>query len=153
MENGAATGLLDPAQLMKMSRGQLDNLFRASPMGPVPDGEALGTAIIAPGTALSPKIAAFVRRFVWRGKTFNRQGGLLTSRILFVVPANAKVYVDKSWFDGRDCIVLDYSKTSLIAHWIRDEIRLIAPNFYLGQTYWSKTRLVSFSLRLQPPQT
>ena len=25
--------------------------------------------------------------------------------------------------DGKECIVLDYSETSLLAHWIRDEIR------------------------------
>jgi len=151
MEPGTKTGVLDPAQLMKMSRRQLDDLFKASPPGPVPDGEAQGTAIIAPGTVFSPKIAEFVRRFAWRGKTFDGKQGMLTSRILFGLNAIANVYVDKSWFDGHDCIVLDYSKTSLIAHWVRDEIRLVAPNFYLGLTYWSKTRLVNFSLRLQLP--
>ena len=31
--------------------------------------------------------------------------------------------------DNKDCIVLDYSETSLLAHWIRDEIREVAPRF------------------------
>ena len=31
--------------------------------------------------------------------------------------------------------MLDYSKTSLIAHWIRDEIREVSPGIYLGLVY------------------
>ena len=45
-----------------------------------------------------------------------------------------------------ECIVLDYSKTSLIAERVRDEIRLISPNFYLGKCYWGKRRLIDFCL-------
>ncbi len=48
--------------------------------------------------------------------------------------------------DGKECIVLDYSDTSLLAHWIRDEIREIAPRTYLGKVYWSKKRLIDFAL-------
>ena len=39
----------------------------------------------------------------------------------------AKVYKGPSWIDNKECIVLDYSETSLLAHWIRDEIRDVAP--------------------------
>jgi len=42
--------------------------------------------------------------------------------------------------------VLDYSDTSLLAHWIRDEIREIAPNLYLGKVYWGKHRLIDFAI-------
>jgi hypothetical protein len=49
--------------------------------------------------------------------------------------------------DGKECIVLDYSDTSLIAHYVRDEIRLISPNFYLGKVYWDKDRLIDFCLQ------
>jgi len=37
-------------ELMKMSQAQLDELFSSMPAGPIPTGEAEGTAIIAPGT-------------------------------------------------------------------------------------------------------
>jgi hypothetical protein len=40
----------------------------------------------------------------------------------------AKVYKGPSWIDGNECIVLDYSQTSSVTHWVRDEIRLIAPS-------------------------
>jgi len=154
MEAANTASVLDPTQLMKMSQAQLDDLFKASPAGPIPDGQANGTAIMAPGTVFSREIAEFVNVFAWQGKTFDGKRGVLTNRILpFGLNAIvAEVYIDKSWFDGNDCIVLDYSKTSLVAHWIRDEIRLIAPNFYLGLVYWDKTRLINFCLQFDGAQ-
>ena len=59
----------------------------------------------------------------------------------------AQVYKTESWFDGKDCIVLDYSKTSLLAEHIRDEIREIGPGMYLGVVYWDKTRTINFALQ------
>jgi hypothetical protein len=154
MEVGTQTSALGPTQLIKMSQAALDDLFRVSPPGPIPDGEANGTAIIAPGTVFSPEIAELINVFAWKGKTFDGKRGVLTNRIL-PIGLNAivaEVYVDKSWFDGNDCIVLDYSKTSLVAHWIRDEIRLVAPGFYLGLVYWEKTRLINFCLKFGSAQ-
>jgi hypothetical protein len=58
----------------------------------------------------------------------------------------AKVYKAPSWLDGNECIVLDYSQTSLVAHWIRDEIRLVAPGLYLGLVFWEKERILGFAL-------
>jgi hypothetical protein len=146
---------LTSADLLKMSQEQLDNVFKASPAGPIPDGEAKGTAIISPGTVFSPEIAQFVSLFAWQGKTFDGKRGVLANRILpFGLNAIiAEVYKDKSWLDGQECIVLDYSKTSLVAHWIRDEIRLIAPNLYLGKVYWDKSRLIDFSLEFSPAKS
>lgn len=134
--------------LLKLSQTELDDLFKSKQAGPIPNGEANGTAIIAPGTVYSKEIAAFINHFAWQGKTFDAAHGLLSNRILpFGLNAIiAEVYKDKSWLDGNECIVLDYSKTSLLAHWIRDEIRLIGSNFYLGKVYWDKARLIDFCL-------
>jgi hypothetical protein len=139
---------------MKMSQVELDDLFKASPAGDIPNGEAKGTAIIAPGTVFSPALAEFVSLFSWQGKNFDGKRGVLSNRILaFGLNAIiAEVYKDTSWLDGKECIVLDYSKTSLVAHWIRDEIRLVAPNFYLGKVYWEKKRLIDFCLQFPPAQ-
>ncbi len=145
---------MDAAELMKMSQQELDDLFKASPAGAIPDGEAKGTAIVAPGTKFSPEIAEFISVFAWQGKNFDGKRGVLSNRLLpFGLNAIiAEVYKDKSWLDGKECIVLDYSKTSLVAHWIRDEIRQIAPNFYLGKVYWDKTRLIDFCLQFPTAQ-
>ena len=132
-----------------MSQAQLDDLFKQSSPGEIPNGEGKGTAIVAPGTTYTQAIAEFINHFAWRGKVFEAQKGLLRNEILpFGLKAiSAKVYVAPSWLDGKDCIVLDYSETSLIAHWIRDEIRNIAPGMYLGKVYWNKKRLIDFVLQ------
>jgi hypothetical protein len=139
----------DVKQLLDMSQNELDDLFKASPAGDIPDGDAKGTAIIAPGTKYSPEIAQFVNAFAWQGKVFDAKAGLLRNKILpFGLNAIiAKVYKAPSWLDGKECIVLDYSQTSLLAHWIRDEIRLIGPGFFLGKVYWGKDRLIDFALQ------
>ena len=141
----------DVPQLLKMSNDQLDQLFGGSAAGEIPDGPAKGTAIIAPDTRFSPEIAELINLFGWKGKTFDAKRGVLRNCILpFGLNAIvATVYKGASWFDNKECIVLDYSETSLVAQWIRDEIRLIGPNFYLGRVYWEKKPLIHFSLEFQ----
>jgi hypothetical protein len=144
----ADTNPVTVAAMLQMSQAQLDQLFTASSVGAIPNGEAQGTAIIASETLVEPTAAKFVNLFAWQGKVFDAASGELRNKILPVgiKAIVAKVYKDKSWFDGLDCIALDYSQTSLVAHWIRDEIRLVAPNIYLGVVFWDKTRLINFAL-------
>ncbi len=139
---------LSADQLLSMTRQQLDDLFASSPPGPIPNGEAQGMAIIASGTIFSKPIAEAINLFGWKGKVFDGPNGVLVNRITpFGINAIvAEVYVGPSWLDEKDCIVLDYSKTSIVAERIRDEIREVAPNLYLGLVYWAKTRLIDFSL-------
>jgi hypothetical protein len=139
----------DANQLLAMTQAQLDDLFRASPPGDIPNGPATGTAIIAPGTQFSAPTAQIISLFGWQGKVFDAAKGLLKNKILMVglEAIVARVYKGPSWLDGKECIVLDYSDTSIVAHYIRDEIRLISPNFYLGVVYWGKDRLIHFCLQ------
>jgi hypothetical protein len=139
---------LDAKQLLKMSQQELDALFSAHDAGPIPDGEAKGTAIIAPGTHGSEKIAEFINIFAWQGKVFDAKAGLLRNHILTIglKAIIARVYKGPSLLDGKECIVLDYSETSLVASHVRDEIRRIEPGFYLGKVYWDKDRLIDFAL-------
>jgi hypothetical protein len=138
-------------QLLTMSQAELDDLFKASQPGEIPNGEAKGTAIVAPGTSMSDEIASFVKHLAWQGKTFDSAKGLLRNRILplGLSAIIAKVYKAPSWLDQKECIVLDYSETSLVARWIRDEIRLIGPGMYLGKVYWDKKRLIDFALEFK----
>jgi len=61
----------------------------------------------------------------------------------------AEIYVGKSLIDKKDCIVLDYSKTSLVAKHIRDEMRQIAPKTYLGPVFWDTKKLLYFALQFK----
>lgn len=134
--------------LLTKSQAELDALFTAKEAGPIPSGQCDGTAIVAPGTSFSPDIAKLVNIFAWQGKVFDPESGTLRNRILplGINAIIAKVYKGPSWLDKKECIVIDYTETSLVAHWIRDEIRLIAPNVYLGKVYWNKSRLIDFAL-------
>jgi hypothetical protein len=140
---------MDVHTLLGMSQEQLDQLFATHDAGPIPDGPARGTAIIAPGTRFSPEIAAAINVFVWQGKTFDAKHGVLRNKIsaLGLNAIVAEVYKGPSWFDEHECIVLDYSKTSTVAQWIRDEIREIEPGTYLGKVYWGRKPLIDFALQ------
>jgi hypothetical protein len=138
----------DSAQLLQLSQKELDDLFSTSQVGPIPDGEADGTAIIAAGKPYSQEIAKLINYFAWQGKVFDSKVGFLKNRIgpFGLNAIIAKVYKAPSWLDGKECIVLDYSETSLVAHWIRDEIRLISAQLYLGKVYWERKHIFDFAL-------
>ena len=61
----------DVPQLLKMTQALLDELFTKTEAGPIPNGEAKGTAIIAPGSALSANVASWINHFAWQGKVFD----------------------------------------------------------------------------------
>ena len=139
----------DVNQLLNMSAADLDALFAKSSAGPIPNGPANGTALVDTGNAIAKEIAKLVRDWAWQGKTFDGPHGTLRNRItVFGIPEIvAQVYVANSLADGKPCIVLDYSKTSIVAEHVRDEIRLIAPNTYLGKVYWDNKPTIHFALQ------
>ena len=57
----------DVRQLLQMSQAQLDELFTSSAAGEILNGEAEGTAIVAPGTTYSLEIASLINHFA-RGR-------------------------------------------------------------------------------------
>lgn len=144
--------------LLKLSKDDLDQLFKNSPAGTIPNGRTNGTAIIASGTIFSKAISKFVTHFAWQGKVFkpdkhDPSRSTLRNRLttLGFEAIVAQVYQGTSLFDGKECIVLDYSDTSTVAGWIRDEIRQIEPNLYLGKVYGHKDRpLIHFALEVLP---
>ena len=137
---------------LEMDREELDDIYKNASAGSIPDGDTRGTAIIT-GSSLSLWFAKFARLFAWQGKVFDlfppdQKNGILINKIsplslTFIV---AKVYKDASWIDGKETIVIDYSKTSFLAKNIRDEIREIEPGVYLGKVWWGKKRILDFSL-------
>jgi len=151
--------ITNPEEFLKLSSEQLDDIFRNAPPGAIPIGKGNGTAIILPGTVIAEPIAKFAHFFEWKGKTFepdpvDPQRATLKNRILLLGTKAivAEVYRGESWLDGKECIVLDYSHTSIVAQWIRDEIREVSPGLYLGVVYWGKQKpeahkLIHFALK------
>ena len=136
-------------KMLDMSQEELDDLFRASPAGDIPAGEGRGTVIVAPGTEFAEIAAKVVHFIAWQGKIFDPASGTLLNEVspLHLDRIRAKVYKDASWLDKEECIVLDYSKTSMLAKHIRDEIRQVGPGIYLGVVYWDKKRTIHFALQ------
>ena len=136
---------------LSLSRRQLDEIFAASQAGRIPSGEMRGTAIVT-GTSFSYVLAVLARALAWQGKVFDifapPDHGVLINKVTplslsFIV---AKVYRGPSWLDGKQAIVIDYSKTSFVAARIRDEIREVEPGLYLGKVWWGRTRVLDFAL-------
>jgi hypothetical protein len=142
---------LKVVQLLRLPRTDLDSLFARSDAGPIPNGEYRGTLILPLGSRALRGSGALVGKLAWRGKVFHSQTGRVTNRILpFGLRAiTADVQKGASWLDGRECIVLDYSRKSLVARSVRDELRLLRPGLYLGRAYWRGVRLVDFALEGQ----
>jgi hypothetical protein len=86
--------------------------------------------------------------FAWKGKVFDAQRGQLLNRVtpFGVHGIRANVYPGASLLDGRESIILDYSRTSVLARWVRDEIREVSPGVYLGFAYVFGRRVISFAL-------
>jgi len=142
------------APQLEMARAELDALFGSSPAGDIPAGRGTGTVVVASGTPLARPLAAAARLLLWQGKVF-RPGTHDLENLLtpFGVRAvRAEVYQGDSVFDGRPCIVLDYSKTSKAAGSIRDEIRQIGPHEYLGLVFRGSRQLgIHFLLSFAHP--
>ncbi|MCB5164410.1 hypothetical protein LG634_06120 [Streptomyces bambusae] len=146
---------VDAARLPGMSRPALDQLFRSSPAGVIPTGEGRGTVLPARGARLSAAVARLARIVAWKGKVFDPGRGELLNRVtpFGVAAIRAEVYRGPSRLDGAECTVLDYSRTSFLARWIRDEIREIAPGVYLGIVYWGKHKVLHFALTFDSSTT
>jgi len=138
------------AVLLGASDSALDALFRASPPGDVPIGLLDGVAILAAGTRATKVVATLARVTAWQGKVVDPSGTWLLNRVtpLQLRAVKADVYPGASWLDGKDCTVIDYSKGSLVARGVRDEIRLVAPRLYLGVVWLWRRRVAWFSLRV-----
>jgi hypothetical protein len=137
-----------PATLIPATRGELATLFGSGRVGGIPDGHGRGTVLIGTGGITSRLAAAAAYALAWRGKMVNARAGRLKNILtpLNIQAIEALVYKQDSWYDGDPCIVLDYSRTSLVARQIRDEIREIAPGVYLGLVFWGRHHILDFAL-------
>ena len=142
--------MLTARDLPSLRGKQLDALFANAAAGEIPVGKGSGQALMATGTFAARPLLTITRLLAWQGKVFDGPSHTLRNLISpFGFKAiTADVYVDASLLDGHPCIVLDYSKTSRVAGWVRDEIREIGPGLYVGLVYAGKRRLpIRFSLQ------
>ncbi len=151
--HAAHAGATTVDDLLRMSPGQLEALYMASPPAPVPSGKVRGTPILRPGSALSRPISKGARAF-WQGKVFRPAEAQAVNRFFGVRIIRGELYQAPSWLDGRPALILDYARTSHLYANYRDEIRQVAPGLYLGLMYDRTTcppsRTMMFALEACP---
>ncbi|MFF0459221.1 hypothetical protein [Streptomyces mexicanus] len=144
---------LSESDLLDAGDDGLLELFGSRPAGDIPTGPLEGTGIVRwGGSRLARPLARLVRAAVWRGKVFAPEGYLSNRMTAFdVLAVLAQVYKGPSLLDERECIVIDYSRISLAARGVRDEMRQVGPGLYLGVVWLYGLRVGWFALRV--PQT
>jgi hypothetical protein len=145
----AGGSVVDEDDLLQTANADLDALFRNSSAGPIPDGDMHGTVLFFTGSAVAKPLAKLLYVVAWQGKVVDRREGMLRNKItpLGLRLIAAKVSLAASWVDGQDCVLLDYSRTSLVAMMVRDELREVSPGLYLGVIWLWRRRVGWFSLR------
>lgn len=134
--------------LLNMSQAEIDELYKQGSVGEIPDGVSKGIAIIAAGTILAKILALLSKLFFWEGKYFVRD----QKYYLNIIPPfdlrafKGEIYKGDGWFCDGKAIILDYSQTSFIFQKVREEMREIAPGFYLAQVYLGERRVSNFTL-------
>lgn len=133
--------------LVGLRRSELGDLFRGG-NARIPDGRGRGILVLGTGGILARAAAVLVRALIWRGKVFDAGAGRLENLMtpLDIPAIAAQVYQDASWYDGGACVALDYSKTSLVARWVRDEIREVSPGVFLGLVFVGRRLVLNFAL-------
>ncbi|MGW9030180.1 hypothetical protein ACWGQ5_40055 [Streptomyces sp. NPDC055722] len=141
---------LSETDLLKTSDAGLVELFRSRPPGEIPKGPLEGTGIVRwGGNWVAQPLAWLIRMTIWRGKVFDHEGYLSNRMTAFdVLAIVAQVYIGQSLMDDEDCIVIDYSKISLVARGVRDEMREVEPGLYLGVVWLFGARVAWFTLRV-----
>ncbi len=133
--------------LLNMSQVELDELYKKSPVGSIPDGEAKGTALFLFGLQVGEVLASIIQSIAWQGKIFYPDQNLMINRAtpFRIKLLKADVYQGNSLLGDGEAIIVDYSKTSIFTP-AKDEIREVTPGIYLGHALWGRRRLTMFAL-------
>ncbi len=125
------------AELRRSSDCELQSLFRCGILACAPCGTARGTVLTADGAL--PRLKARVQGVLWKGKTFHADGTFTNRWLGGIAAGTHAVRIEPSWLDGLPCLVLQYPPDAKAFANVRDELRLIAPNFWLGHSYDATT--------------
>lgn len=135
--------------LTGMSQTRLNDLYRrVGEPGSVPTGDTQGTALLLPGFALGTILQRLAFLLFWQGKVFDSPYDDLRNKIgpTGFQTIRAEVYRGKSWMDLGEATILDYSRSSMVARWIRDEIREVSPGVWLGKVFIKRWHVLDFTL-------
>lgn len=145
--------------MKRMTVGELYWLFSDSPCGDFPDGLTDGT-VLWHTKPRSATIAKLVRSSIWHGKIFHADLRRVYKRFNRTtveaygpryVPLgfDATIAIQPSIHDLADCIALNYTKEPALR--LREELRQVAPNLWLGIAYHRRRAIEHFALASHLP--
>jgi hypothetical protein len=144
--------------LQSLNNTELNELYDYGTAYVIPSADQPGTELSLTGLPLPVPgyegPSSFLN-FFWDGKVFTTDvvGATTLNNILFPntpitfndVSAQVVLSDESLTNDGQPVITLNYDESNVLAaRLIRDEMRLIAPNLYLGRAYLKNGPLVSF---------
>ena len=112
-------------------------LFRQGTLGCGPLGPTRGAVLHADGR--HPRLKARLQGVVWKGKTFHGDGTITNRWLGGLHAVSAGSHVEPSWLDGDPCLVIQYAPDARVFGNVRDELRQIAPDLWLGHSYDTAT--------------
>jgi hypothetical protein len=125
------------SELRRMSPCEWEALFRCGVLACAPCGPTRGTVLYADGAL--PRIKARLQGVIWKGKTFHADGTFTNRWLGGVAAGTHTVRVEPSWHDGQPCLVIQYPPDARAFGNVRDELRLIAPDTWIGRSYDATT--------------
>lgn len=126
---------MDVRNLRIFSRKQLDKSYSKGSFLHYPDCFYEGKPLFFLGPLKLFPLNWFAGLF-WKGKDFHDTGRLFCNKILWFKLFYGRFYLSKSKFDKKSCIVLDYRWSSVIGFFVKDEIRSVGNDLFLGRTYF-----------------
>ena len=162
---------LDIPEMRSWSQKQFDDLYLTLEHGEVPDGPFSGAVVMPKGKDQSLVLRKLdhlgfrhLAETLWKGKHFFKDEMALRNRVSLFGQRRmfpAKLYVGESYFDSsKPAVIIDYSKFDEVQNYnryldfllgssllnVRDEIRKINDDFYLGRAYLGQTFCLNFIL-------
>lgn len=121
-------------QLVRLSKQELECLYRQGTVGAVPSGYVRGKPVFFVGTCLAGPVGRF-SRLMWQGKVLEPECGIMRNKLFGLKLVPARIYYGESWLDGGPAIIMDYWDNGGKLAAVRDEIREVAPGLFVGITY------------------
>lgn len=107
--------------------------FRQGDVECGPCGPTRGTVLYAEGS--HPRVKARLQGSVWKGKDFYCDGAVSNRWAGGIKAGGTSVCVGPSWLDSQPCFVMQYPPDARIFANVRDELRRIGPDEWLGRSY------------------
>jgi hypothetical protein len=126
-------GITCRAQLESLGCEELLQVFASGCGGSTPVGLGKGTVLLLVNTKHA-RMKARMNNLVWKGKRFEEDGTFINQWACFKA-LRFSPSEGPSWFDGRPCIILDYTPGTPVFGNTRDEIREVGPGLWLGMFY------------------